>query len=274
MLLVVFSGITALFMEASLLSQPLKFLLSIIALYMTGGAANALNNYFERDIDGRMERTREKRPLPQGRISPTNALFFSIWFGTIGVLIYGFFFNWLSAFLSLGTILFYGLFYTLLLKPNTPQNVVIGGAAGAMAPVGVWAAASGSLEIAPWTLFLIIFFWSPPHFWALAIQHKHDYKKAQLPMLPLVKGNEETLKQILYFSIVLFIASLTPVLTSAGIFYFIVAIGSGLFFLKKALTAKKTKATKDIWAVFGYSIIYLFVLLLAIIVDSLLPAFI
>lgn len=271
MLLVVFSGITALFMEKSLLIHPFKFALAIFALYLTGGAANALNNYFERDIDARMARTKEKRPLPQGRIKPLNALIFAILIGTIGVLVYGFAFNWLSAALSLATILFYGLFYTLLLKPNTPQNIVIGGAAGAMAPVGVWAAASGSLNITPWTLFLIIFFWSPPHFWALAVNYKDDYKKANLPMLPVVRGEAETLKQMLYFSIILFLASLTPVLADAGLFYLLAAIISGMILLKKVFVAKKTASTKNIWAVFGYSIIYLFVLLITLIIDSFIP---
>lgn len=271
MLLVVFSGITALFMEKSLLGQPFKFLLAIIALYMTGGAANALNNYFEREIDGRMERTRKKRPLPQGAVSPGSALAFSIVLGAGGVLLYGLFFNWLSALLSLGTILFYGLFYTLFLKPTTPQNVVIGGAAGAMAPVGVWAAASGTLDIAPWTLFLIIFFWSPPHFWALAINYKDDYKKANLPMLPVIKGEVETLRQIFIFSIILFLVSLTPLLFTSGLFYLTVAIAAGSYFLFKAYKAKISRATRDIWGVFGYSILYLFVLLTAIIVDSFLP---
>ncbi len=271
MLLVVFSGITALFMEKSLLTHPFKFALVIFALYLTGGAANALNNYFERDIDARMARTMKKRPLPQGRIKPMNALIFAILIGSIGVLIYGFAFNWLSAVLSLATILFYGLFYTLLLKPNTPQNIVIGGAAGAMAPVGVWAAASGSLNITPWTLFLIIFFWSPPHFWALAVNYKDDYKKANLPMLPVVRGEAETLKQMLYFSIILFLASLTPVLANAGPLYLLAAIISGVILLKKVFIAKKSASTKSIWAVFGYSILYLFILLVALIIDSFIP---
>ena len=137
MLLVVFSGATALFLEASLIKSLdiFSFILILIGLYLTGGSANALNQYFERNIDAKMTRTQKRRPLPQGKISSRGALIFSSSIGIIGVIIFALFFNWLSALLSLGTILFYSLFYTLYLKPNTPQNIVIGGVAGAMPPV-------------------------------------------------------------------------------------------------------------------------------------------
>ena len=271
MILIILSGFTALVMEKSMLSRPFSMLLALFALYLTGGAANALNNYFERDIDAKMTRTREKRPLPQKRISPRSALIFAIAIGVVGVLILGFFFNWLSAGLSLATILFYSLFYTLVLKPGTSQNIVIGGAAGAMAPVGMWAAASGSLSITPWTLFLIIFFWSPPHFWALAVNYKDDYKKAGYPMLPVVKGDSATLKQIFIFTIVLFITSLTPYLFKAGLIYLVLALVLGLFFIYRSYIAWRKQETRAIWGVFGYSIVYLFGIFIACIIDSIFP---
>ena len=268
MLLVLFSGATALFMEGSLVSQPLRFLLAMLALYLTGGSANALNNYFERDVDAQMARTKSKRPLPNGSIAPHRALIFAVSIGLAGFAIFIIFFNWLSGLLSLGTILFYSLFYTLILKPATSQNIVIGGVAGAMAPVGMWAAATGSLDVTPWTLFLIIFFWSPPHFWALAIAFKEDYKKVSYPMLPLLKGDDKTLRQIFYYSIALFLISLTPVLTKSGIIYLICAVISGGLFIRKAALAQRYKSHKMIWGLFGFSIVYLFSLFAAIIIDS------
>lgn len=268
MLLVVVSGITAGFMEGSLIHRPFDFLLAIVALYLTGGSANAFNHFFERNKDAQMVRTRKKRPLPSGRMKPAHALMFAITIGTIGVLIYGFYFNWLSALLSFSTIFFYAIIYTLLLKPNTYHNTVIGGAAGAMAPVGIWAAASGRLDITPWTLFLIIFFWSPPHFWALAVSLRNDYAAANFKMLPVMKGESETLKQVWLFSILLFLVSITPVLVKSGILYLVIAIVVGIPFLKKAKIARRTANSKDIWGVFHYSIMYLFVLLVGLVLDS------
>lgn len=268
MLLVVVTGATALLIEKSLLENLFKFLLALVALYLTGGSANALNQYFERNIDAKMTRTSKRRPLPQKMISANSALLFSIGIGTAGVLIFGFVFNWLTALLSLGTILFYSLIYTLLLKPNTPQNIVIGGIAGAMAPVGAWAAASGEMALTPWILFLIIFFWTPPHFWALALFFKDDYHKAQLPMMPVVKGETETLRQIVLYSFVLVATTLTLFFNSAGWMYLIIAVLLGLVFLKKAFDAAKYKSEKYFKKLFAYSIIYLFVLFLAIITDN------
>ncbi|TFG94075.1 MAG: protoheme IX farnesyltransferase, partial [Calditrichales bacterium] len=203
MLLVMITGATALFMEGSLLNEPLRFFLVLFALYLTGGSANALNQYFERDIDALMERTATRRPLPQKKIKAGHALIFSISIGVIGVLIFGFVFNWLTAMLSLATILFYSLYYTLYLKPNTTQNIVIGGVAGAMAPVGAWTAVTGEFALAPWLLFLIIFLWTPPHFWALAAFRTDDYVKSGLPMMPVIRGINSTMKQIFVYTLIL-----------------------------------------------------------------------
>lgn len=270
MLLVIITGATALFMEGSFLQQPINFLLVMLALYMTGGSANALNQYFERNIDAKMSRTSKRRPLPQKKISDRGALIFSISIGVAGVLIFGFVFNWLTALLSLGTILFYSLIYTLLLKPNTSQNIVIGGIAGAMAPVGAWAAATGRMDLAPWILFLIVFFWTPPHFWALALFYKNDYHESGLPMMPVVKGDDHTLTQMLIYSYILVGISLTLFFTGAGYLYLAVALYLGYNFIRKAMAARKLKTDKHYRGLFGYSIIYLFGLFVAIIAESLL----
>ena len=196
------------------------------------------------------------------------ALAFSIGIGVAGVLIFGFAFNWLTAALSLATILFYSLFYTLWLKPNTTQNIVIGGVAGAMAPVGAWTAASGRMDLVPWILFLIIFLWTPPHFWALALFHKDDYRKSQLPMLPVIKGDDITMRQILIYSVVLVLSSLLLMLTGSGWIYLIAAAYLGYKFISKSLTANRTRSEKDYRGLFGYSIVYLFGLFFAMVVDS------
>ncbi len=269
MLLVIITGATALFMEGSLIYKPLDFLLVLVALYLTGGSANALNQYFERDIDALMERTKSKRPLPLKRIQAGHALIYSIIIGIIGFLIFGLIFNWLTAFLSLATILFYSLFYTLWLKPHSIHNIVIGGIAGAMAPVGAWTAATGKMALAPWILFLIIFLWTPPHFWALASFRIDDYKKSGLPMLPVVKGIEFTMRQIFIYAIILVIATLSLFWIQAGWFYLGVAIIMGVIFIKKTYQAKKDQSISRFRGLFGYSIIYLFALCLSIIVESL-----
>ena len=268
MILVLAGGATALFMEGSLIGKPLDFLIFIIALYLTGGCANALNQYFERDIDARMSRTANRRPLPLGRLSVKEALAFSIGIGIIGVSILLWAFNALTALLAVATILFYSLFYTLWLKPNTSQNIVIGGIAGAMAPVGAWTAASGTMALQPWLLFLIIFFWTPPHFWALAHHYRHDYRATGLPMLPVAKGIESTLNQIFIYTVLLFIASIILLAINFGWFYLCAVSILGPLFLMKAYRAKRNKNTVLIWAMFKYSIIYLFGIFISLMLDT------
>jgi len=270
MLLVVVTGATALILEGSLLHEPLRFLLALLALYLTGGSANALNQYLERDRDALMKRTAKRRPLPQKRISDRGALIFSISMGITGVLIFGFFFNWYSALLSLITILFYSLFYTLYLKPTTPQNIVIGGAAGAMAPVGVWVAATGSMSWEPWLLFLIIFLWTPPHFWSLALFYTDDYRASKLPMMPVIHGERSTLNQIVFYSLILVAASLLLVFSQkVGWIYAAAAVLLGYRFVQQAFKARSLKAETEYRKLFFLSIQYLFALFLVIVVESL-----
>jgi len=268
MLLVLAGGLTGIIMEGSLLGEPLKLSLFLLGLFLTGGCANALNQYFERDIDARMSRTCGRRPLPLRTLTPFKALFFSIIIGLAGILILGLVFNWLTAFLAVATVLFYGLVYTLWLKPGTSLNIVIGGVAGAMAPVGAWTAATGEMALAPWLVFLIIFFWTPPHFWSLAIRFKDDYRAARLPMLPLVKGRDCTLKQIHYYALALFGVSLLPLTVQFSWFYLAAATLLGLIFIRKTYDAKKSRDIKKIWGVFKYSIVYLFALFAALIING------
>ncbi|UCG60350.1 MAG: protoheme IX farnesyltransferase [Candidatus Zixiibacteriota bacterium] len=270
MLLVLFTGATSVILEGSLVHRPMLFALVLMGLYLTGGSANALNQYFERDIDARMTRTYKRRPLPLGKVSPVGALVFSIAIGAVGVAIFAIFFNWLTAVLSLGTILFYSLFYTLWLKPGTDQNIVIGGIAGAMAPVGAWTAATGRMDVIPWILFAIVFFWTPPHFWALALLCKDDYVKTDLPMMPVVRGDTATLRQIVIYTVVLFAVSLTLLAYGGGWFYLAVAACLGLIFIKRAVDAFRHR-TRTAWrGLFSYSIIYLFGVFGGMIIDGLL----
>lgn len=269
MLLVLLTGACALVMEGSMLHQPLRFFLFLLGLYLTGGSANAFNQYFERDIDSRMSRTVRRRPLPQGALTPAGALIFAVGIAVAGVLLLGLVFNWLTAALSMTTILFYSLVYTLILKPSTYLNIVIGGAAGAMAPVGAWAAATGGTAFAPWTIFLIVFLWTPPHFWSLALVYQHDYERVGLPMLPVVKGDDNTLTQIFRYSVALVAGSLTPLLFGSGLLYAIIAAVLGVIFIRKAVAARRGKTKPLIRGLFHFSIIYLLTLLVGLIVDKL-----
>ena len=273
MFLVLFTGAAALLIEGSMLSHPVHFALFMLGLFLTGGSANALNQYFERDIDARMKRTQKRRPLPQGKISAAHALMFAIGIGVAGVILLLAIFNWLTAALSLATILFYGFFYTLFLKPRTTQNIVIGGAAGAMAPVGAWAAATGTLGVEPWLMFLIVFIWTPPHFWALALYCRDDYVRAQLPMLPVIKGAAATLRQIIIYTIVLILVTLAPVIYGAGWIYLAAALVLGGRLLALSFKANRIREEKSYRSLFGFSIVYLFALFFAMVVDALVVRF-
>ncbi len=264
MLLVLVTGATALILEGSFLTQPLKFILVMVGLYLTGGSANAFNQYLERDVDARMRRTQRRRPLPQGIIKPMHALIFAATIGIVGVALFYLFFNLLTAALSLATILFYSLVYTLYLKPNTYQNIVIGGAAGAMAPVGAWTAATGQMALLPWTIFLIVFLWTPPHFWALALFCKEDYREVGYPMLPVLKGDSTTYRQMLLYSLALVASTLLPVALGVTWIYGVVALLLGGYFLQKTLMLKKLKTDAAARSLFGYSIIYLFAICAAL----------
>jgi len=268
MLLIVASGAIAIFMEGSLRDQPGQIFILLTAIFLTGGSANAMNQFIERDIDARMSRTKHKRVLVQGRISAMNAMVFALGIGSAGLLILGIEFNWYAAAISLCSILYYTVFYTLWLKPHTDQNVVIGGVCGALVPVGAWMAAAGNVSLTPWILFLIIFFWTPPHFWALALLYKDDYIESGLTMMPIQRGDRATIRQILIYSWLLVLTSFSLCLGQAGSVYFISSAGLGSLFLVKAYRLKRHPDPEDFRALFRYSILYLFTLFAAIVVDD------
>jgi heme o synthase len=268
MLLVLLTGATSLALDGSFNHSLLRFTGVLTGLLLTGGCANALNQYLERDLDARMGRTKSRRPLPKGTVSPNEALIFAVAIGAAGVLLFALFYNILSALLAALTIIFYSFYYTLWLKPRTYLNIVIGGAAGAMAPVIAWAAATNTLAWTPWILFLIIFLWTPPHFWALALCVKMDYQSVAIPMLPVIKGDSETKRQILLYTLVLVAASLVLLVLQAGWFYLICAIGLGIIFVSKSYLVWRAQESKKAWGLFTYSIVYLMTLFVAMIADK------
>jgi len=267
-LLVVVSGAAAVVMQGGFASNPILFLTVLFLLALAAGSANGLNQYFERERDGRMARTSKRRPLPTGKLTPNEALVFSIVIGLSSVVGFILVFNWLSAALTLATILFYSTYYTLYLKPRTPYNIVIGGAAGAMGPLIGWAAVTGSLSWTPWILFAIIFFWTPPHFWSLAICLQEDYRKAKLPMMPNVVGEVRTWRKMTLYLYITYTFSLVLFAHDSGWIYLAGAIGAGAMFLYQFNRGKRMMKTPETWKVFGYSIMYLLILFTFIIIDK------
>jgi protoheme IX farnesyltransferase len=199
--------------------------------------------------------------LPLGLVKPVPALIFAIAIGAIGVAIFAILFNLLSATLAIATIAFYSFFYTLYLKPRTPYNIVIGGAAGSMAPIIAWAAVGGNIALAPVMLSLLIFLWTPPHFWARALYLRSDYELVNYPMMPIARGDQATKRQILFYVLILVLFSAACIYIGAGIIYIIVAAITGTLFIYKAALIAKSKTNELARGLFGYSIVYLFMLL-------------
>jgi protoheme IX farnesyltransferase len=261
MSLVVFTGIVGLWLAPGSL-HPFKALIAILCIAVGSGAAGALNMWYERDIDALMTRT-QMRPLPQGIIRPNKALGFALALAIGSVSLMGILVNALAAFYLAFAILFYVCIYTLWLKRRTPQNIVIGGAAGALPPVI-------ETSLLPWVLFGIIFLWTPPHFWALALYRSEDYAAARIPMLTVVSGLETTKNHILCYSVALILLTLLPVLLGdLGLLYGGVALGAGLLFLGLGIKVKcSTDPTQSV-RLFLFSIVYLFLLFAAMVVDTL-----
>lgn len=267
--LVIVTAVAGLVVEGSLLRDPLKFALVLFAITLTAGSANAFNQYFERDLDAVMARTRAKRPLPLRRVPPAAALGFAIGIGALASVILWVVANPLSSLLAIGTIVFYGFFYTLWLKPRTVHNIVIGGAAGAMGPVIAWAAATGGLGLAPVLMFLVIFLWTPPHFWALALCIQDDYRMVKIPMLPIVKGEAETFRQIEAYTVALVALTLVmPFVDAGGLVLGVISLVLGSIFVAKAIRARRAGSIAAARGVFAYSIVYLFVIFLGMIADA------
>jgi heme o synthase len=231
------------------------------------GSANAINCYYDRDIDGLMSRTKS-RALPAGRISDLHALIFGIVIGALSFIILAGFVNLLAAALAVSAILFYVLVYTMWLKRTTTQNIVIGGAAGAVPVLVGWAAATGTLSWAAFWMFAIVFMWTPPHFWALSLVLKKDYARAGVPMLPVVKGEVETYKQIVLYTGLLVATTLSLfVIHAMGYFYLAAALllGGGLLYL--AIRLMRVRTLKEARAVFWFSNYYLALIFAAMVLD-------
>lgn len=268
MSLVIFTAMIGAFMSPGHL-HPYLFFISILCIAIGAGASGAYNMFYDRDIDAIMKRT-QSRPLPAGRVSPENTLILAtiLSFGSVSMLALAT--NLLAAALLAFTIFFYAIIYTVLLKRRTPQNIVIGGAAGAFPPVIGWAAVTGNITIEPLILFAIIFFWTPPHFWALALFKSHEYANARIPMMPVVAGEDETKTQILIYSLILVAVSIGPyVIHMSGFIYLGSAILLGGLFIYHAWQVKNKGTIAEAKKLFWYSILYLFLLYLAIFVDKL-----
>ena len=276
MSLVVFTGLCGLLAAPGPIHPVIGFT-AVLCIALGAGGAGALNQWWEADLDARMKRT-SKRPLPQGRLRRTDARDFGIALGAASVGLMGLAVHWLAAVILAVSILYYAVIYTIWLKPRTPQNIVIGGAAGAFPPLIGWVAVTGEITLMPVLLFAIIFMWTPPHFWALALFVKSDYAKAGIPMLPVVAGETATRRQILGYSIVLLPVSLLPwLIGGTGAIYGIGALGlSGLFVaLSVPLVARRPAegdGMKPEKRLFGYSVLYLFALFAVLVVDRLILA--
>ena len=271
MSLVVFTGLAGMLAAPVLPPLALGFT-AILCIALGAGACGALNQWYEADLDAKMRRT-AKRPLPAGRMERQSALHFGVGLGTFSVLLMGLATNWLAAALLLASILFYVLVYTAWLKPRTAQNIVIGGAAGAFPPLIGWAAATGRIDLLPVLLFALIFLWTPPHFWALSLFVRSDYAAAGIPMLPVVAGTSNTRWQIFFYSLPMAAAAVAPwPLGLTGPLYGVAAAALRLGFIGLAAqvlanTAEEPAQMGPEKRLFGYSVIYLFVLFGALVAD-------
>jgi protoheme IX farnesyltransferase len=271
MTLVVFSGAVGLFIAPGAF-HPLLAVVAILCIAVGSGAAGAINMWYERDIDALMSRT-ANRPLPAGRVLPSDALGFAATLGLFSVTLMGFATNWVAAALLALAILFYVFVYTVWLKRRTPQNIVIGGAAGAFPPMIGWAAVTGDVGLVSLSLFAIIFLWTPPHFWALALYRSGDYARAGVPMMPVVAGRKSTKRQMLAYTLLLVPVSLAPfALGAAGLLYAIgVTLLGAAFIVSAVRVLREPDAAEDRRArqMFGFSILYLFLVFALLLADSL-----
>ena len=272
MSLVIFTGLCGL-LAAPVRIHPVLAFTAILCIAVAAGGAAALNQWWEADIDAGMKRT-AARPIPAGRMDRTNARDFGIALSASAVLLMGLAISWLAAAILAVSVVYYAVVYTIWLKPRTPQNIVIGGGAGAFPPLIGWVAATGHVTLMPVVLFAIIFFWTPPHFWALALFVQTDYAKVGIPMLPVVAGEAVTRRQILIYAVLLFPLSLVPWwIGGAGAIYGVsAAVLSGLFVALSARVGLRTRQGADDRMkpekqLFGYSVLYLFALFAALVAD-------
>jgi len=265
--LIVFCAVIGMFLAVPGLPPPATVFFATIGIALVAGAAAAVNCLVEQKIDALMLRTRG-RPLPRGEVTSLSTLVFAFLVGGAGMLVLYALVNPLTMWLTLATFLGYAVIYTIVLKPATPQNIVIGGASGAMPPVLGWAAVTNQVSPEALLLFLIIFAWTPPHFWALALYRTADYAKAGLPMLPVTHGPEYTRLQIVLYTVVLVLVTMLPyVIRMSGIIYLVAALALGGVFLAYAVRLYRNYSDSLARATFRYSILYLTALFSALLVD-------
>jgi protoheme IX farnesyltransferase len=272
MSLVVFTAFVGMVIAPGHLHPVIAFT-ALLCIAVGAGAAGALNMWYDSDIDAQMDRT-IGRPIPAGKLNPGDALAFGLTLSGFAVAVLGLLVNWFSAVLLALTIAFYVAIYTMWLKRSTAQNIVIGGAAGALPPMIGWAAAAGNLTLEPVLLFLIIFIWTPPHFWALSLFRAADYKRAGVPMMPNVAGDASTRRQILIYSVLLAPLGAAPwFLGEVGALYGAIALAFGIGMIALAVKIlREREGYKACKQMFGFSILYLFMIYTMLLVDRALGA--
>jgi len=269
--LIVFTAVVGMFLATPNMVPWDVLIYGTIGIGLAASSAATINHVIDYRIDSIMARTM-RRPLPEGRISVVNAIIFAWFLGTISMGILAFLVNTLTAGLTALSLIGYGFIYSMFLKRATPQNIVIGGAAGAAPPVLGWTAVTGTLDPNSLLLFLIIFVWTPPHFWALAIYRRDDYAAADIPMLPVTHGVEFTRLQILLYTILLFVVTLLPYLVGmSGLFYLVGAVLLGAGFLYYAILMRFNHDDRLAMRTFSYSIIYLMLLFAFLLIDHYIP---
>jgi protoheme IX farnesyltransferase len=267
MSLVVFTALVGM-VVAPVPMHPVLGFFALLCIAVGAGASGALNMWYEAEIDAKMKRT-AGRPIPAGRLQPGEALAFGLTLAVGSVAFLGLMVNVLAAGLLAFTIFFYAVVYTMWLKPSTPQNIVIGGAAGAFPPMIGWAAATGGIGLESFLLFLVIFVWTPPHFWALSLYSIEEYRRAGIPMMPVVAGAAETRRQILLYSMLLAPVGALPWLFGyAGLLYGLTAIAGGVLMIAFALKLFQSPAEQAAKQLFAFSILYLFVLFSVLLVEQ------
>jgi len=275
--LLLVTTLVPMFLAGTSAPGPLLIFWVMLGGFLAAGGANTINQYVDRDIDHVMVRTK-RRPLPSGRMTPQQVLFFGIALSVLSFAQLWVTVNLLTALLALAGILFYVFIYTRLLKRHSTQNIVVGGAAGAIPPLVGWAAVANEISLLPIFLFMIVFYWTPPHFWALALLRQKEYRAAGVPMLPVIAGERETHNQIVIYSILLALMSLAPVfLRLLGPIYLVLALVLNGVFLWQAFDIWRRQDSPTIWRLYKFSLLYLALLFLAMGLDKLfytVPAYI
>ncbi len=265
--LIVFTAVVGMLLAVPGVPPLDTLIYSTVGIALAASSAAAVNHFIDQKADAEMKRT-QNRPLPKGELSSKNVIIFALILGIIGMALLIFMVNILTAVLTFLSLIGYAIIYTVYLKKMTPQNIVIGGAAGAAPPLLGWCAMTGEIHPYALLLFLIIFVWTPPHFWALAIARREEYAKVEIPMLPVTHGPEFTRLHILLYTVLLLIVTLLPYLTGmSGLIYLAAAVPLGLGFIYFAILMMRRKDDRTAMQTFGYSIIYLMIMFAALLVD-------